>query len=114
MSIPVLEDPLEFLNNVDLNEPFEFATDGVADDFTNDVITCSLVGAGGARLDMSTVDDTIRKTGPGAFQFNVERAVMWALPAGNYDFDIIRSTPSGSDTPLLRGKIKLVKGATQP
>lgn len=114
MSIPVLEETLSFLNNVDLNEPFEFVTDGVADDFTNDVITCALVSASGARLDMSSDDGTIIKTSAGAFQFNVDRLDMWQMPAGLYDFDIIRTTPAGGDTPLLRGKIKLVKGATAP
>lgn len=114
MAIPVLEETLEFLNNVDLTEPFEFVTDDVPDDFTDDVIRCSMVGPGGARIDMSTEDGTIQLTGPGTFQFNVDKAVMWEKPAGQYVFDIVRSTLAGADTPLLRGKIKLTQGATAP
>lgn len=114
MSIPVLEETLEFLNNVDLNEPFEFITDGVPEIFTNDTIRCSMVGPNGARLDMSTDDDTIIKTTPGCFQFNVDKVDMWKLPAGLYTFDIVRSTLAGADNALLRGKVKLVQGSTAP
>lgn len=113
MSIPVLEEPLEFLNNADLDEPFEFITDGEPEDFTDAVITASLVSARG-RLDMSSEDGTIVKTAPGSFQFSVDRVDMWALPAAIYDFDIICSYPDGRDVALLRGKTRLVQGATKP
>jgi hypothetical protein len=114
MSIPTLDEPLEFLNNVDLDEPFEFTTDGVAEDFSMSVIRASFVDKGGNRLDMSTLDGTIVKTSPGKFQLNVDKLVMWLLPAGGYNFDIVSTNPAGQDAALLRGKVKLVKGATAP
>ena len=104
MSIPVLDTTLEYLNNTDLNEPFEFVTDGVPEDFTGDTI----------RAQLGDTPIPILHTGLGAFQFDLDRAVMWTLKPGLYDFDIIRSTAGGSDTPLLRGKIKLVQGRTPP
>ena len=112
MTLPALLETLEVLNNADLNLPFEFFTNGVPDDFTFDSIRAALESKDGHRLDLSTTDGTILKTAPGSFQFNVDKLVMWEMPAGIYNFDIIKSSLAGADNPLLVGKIKIRQGAT--